>query len=950
MRNALGLVVLVLGVSGCGRQTGVLITTTSDAAVQPALEPIDELQFVIGADNGVAGRYVKDDVNPEVRVLVTGRDLQTQPYKLLLQPETFKNPPPGVFVAVIGWANNQKVAFGALAAPQAFVAGEVLERRIVLTGAVDGTDFVYTPLGCLYRGPMAIVRYDDRDCDGDPTSTDCNDDDASINHAAAEICGNSVDDNCDGQVDEGCQTGCSDGDVKPCYTGPAGTVGKGACRTGRQTCAGGVYGVCIGQVTPSAEACNGEDDNCNGTVDENLGMVVCGLGACQRSVAACSGGLIQACTPGTPAANDAACDGVDNDCDGAIDEDCTCVHVAPTGNDTAATTDSNVTPFATVQAAIDWAAGDPTRPKRVCVAAGATCGSTVGYAGDVTLSDGISVYGGYESTTFTSCTSSVVTLKPVAAAGILVPASVVSTTVLDGFQIERSATPIQAAVTVDGASNVILSNLAIGPGGTVTTSYGINLINGGAATITRSRIFGGNGTALSVGVHSDGGKPTIRDNCPMLDATGHCATSCATLSGGNGIRGRLTGATGESYAVFLKNSPNASVEQTATCGNAATTGAGVRVTGDSGGIVIRQSFIDAYGGTADSHGLWLEDCDDGSPWIVDNQHIGGSGTTIGARVDGIRAIGACHPIVDSNVVIVGGSEGGAVSAVGVYCGASASSSRCLVFGNKLIQGSAGGFPPTATAVRCDDGACLRVAKNVLAGHSGVDVYGLWLGKTGTFVDNNLISGGCGTASASGVYAVDAFARLENNRVGAGSCANGSASTPLFFGLRSQSASGGNELDVTNNDLDGGGNAIACKSTGVELKVVAARAPSKPVGMFRNNIVRGGLCLTARTVFAEADSNADPRVLENNDFDPFQTPTTLYLDEATTNLTTTTAINALGGAAANLSVDAGFVAYPNNLHLAATSMCIGKGTATGAAIQDMDGMTRKKPSDIGADEF
>ena len=81
---------------------------------------------------------------------------------------------------------------------------------------------------------------------------------------------------------------------------------------------------------------------------------------------------------------------------------------------------------------------------------------------------------------------------------------VVSTTVLDGFQIERSATPIQTAVTVDGASNVILSNLAIGPGGTVTTSYGVNLINGGAATITRSRIFGGNGTALSVGVHSDG--------------------------------------------------------------------------------------------------------------------------------------------------------------------------------------------------------------------------------------------------------------------------------------------------------------------------------------------------------------------------------------------------------------------------------------------------------------
>ena len=55
---------------------------------------------------------------------------------------------------------------------------------------------------------------------------------------------------------------------------------------------------------------------------------------------------------GIAAANDSTCDGIDDDCDGAIDEDCmTCVHVAPAGND--ATADGFNTPFATIQAGID---------------------------------------------------------------------------------------------------------------------------------------------------------------------------------------------------------------------------------------------------------------------------------------------------------------------------------------------------------------------------------------------------------------------------------------------------------------------------------------------------------------------------------------------------------------------------------------------------------------------
>jgi len=77
-------------------------------------------------------------------------------------------------------------------------------------------------------------------------------------------------------------------------------------------------GACVACTT--SEACDGRDNNCNALVDEGLGDVTCGVGACQRTVASCVRGVAQSCTPGAPSAE--RCNGLDDDCDGAVDDAC----------------------------------------------------------------------------------------------------------------------------------------------------------------------------------------------------------------------------------------------------------------------------------------------------------------------------------------------------------------------------------------------------------------------------------------------------------------------------------------------------------------------------------------------------------------------------------------------------------------------------------------------------
>jgi hypothetical protein len=117
---------------------------------------------------------------------------------------------------------------------------------------------------------------------------------------ASEGC-NAVDDDCNGVIDDGCV--CDPGVAVPCYGGSSSTLGVGPCRAGSATCdLEGKPGECIGEVVPTVELCNGIDDDCDGSIDEGACPSL-GLGCADGtregfvdesaypSIAACSGGF-----------------------------------------------------------------------------------------------------------------------------------------------------------------------------------------------------------------------------------------------------------------------------------------------------------------------------------------------------------------------------------------------------------------------------------------------------------------------------------------------------------------------------------------------------------------------------------------------------------------------------------------------------------------------------------
>lgn len=140
---------------------------------------------------------------------------------------------------------------------------------------------------------------------------------ADVQRPLSEVC-DGVDNNCNGTTDEGTEAGTS------C------TSGVGACEAmGVLECSLTGASCSADPGLPGTELCgNGVDDDCNGMVDEGFTIgasCTVGVGACLATgTYTCDAG-IEVCdaTEGTPAASETCDDGVDDDCDGMIDNGCT---------------------------------------------------------------------------------------------------------------------------------------------------------------------------------------------------------------------------------------------------------------------------------------------------------------------------------------------------------------------------------------------------------------------------------------------------------------------------------------------------------------------------------------------------------------------------------------------------------------------------------------------------
>jgi len=218
------------------------------------------------------------------------------------------------------------------------------------------------------------------DADGDGYTVaegDCNDSNPDINPGAEEFC-NGLDDDCDGAVDGGvidpwagqscdgpdsdlckegtyicsagqqvcsdntgsavdlcngmdddCDAASSDGSEDPQNGIACDGPDSDLCKEGTRSCVAGAL-ICSDNTGSIVDICDGVDNDCDpassdGSEDPLVGVACDGPDSdlCKEGTSLCSAGAIM-CSDNTGGTVEICSDGLDNDCDGQVDEDCLC--------------------------------------------------------------------------------------------------------------------------------------------------------------------------------------------------------------------------------------------------------------------------------------------------------------------------------------------------------------------------------------------------------------------------------------------------------------------------------------------------------------------------------------------------------------------------------------------------------------------------------------------------
>ncbi|MCB9623639.1 MAG: hypothetical protein H6723_09940 [Sandaracinus sp.] len=685
---------------------------------------------------------------------------------------------------------------------------------------------------------------------------------------------------------------------------------------------------CEGFSAASAEVCNGEDDDCDGVVDDGVPSETFGAGRCATTLTCVDGAWnASAAMPAPTELCTAGSIGVDDDCDGAIDETCAapddCVYVrfgaAAEGAGTAAS------PVPSLATAFDLAT--EAGVSNICLLAGSgmaadACETRTYRMPTVEVGRSFTVIGGLRADAMgavSRCATGPEATHLVAlnASGIAIPAGV-TLTLRDLVVDHPSGSTTVFALDVRNGGALAIHNVRVrgsDSAGAASVRRGIR-VQGGTLDATASRIEAGPGTT-TYAIDAIGSTVRLLSGC---GAPG-CVPSCADLNHGvvstrGGVALRMSGG-------------RLLVDGVAFCTDQAS--AGLQVENAADAVVVRSLFEMGLQLPSEAAAVAIDACR--SFWMHGSRvKMSASNNPDGYdSLVGIDVV-SCPALLTENVVE--GLRTFFAPEISFAAAASCTEGECVFLGNQLTGALTGGASYTEAVGLWCEGGCAHLARNTILGSSvrTPRTTGLELLDSDATTTRNRVLGGCGEI-VLGALVTGGNPRLSSNEFVGHSCSSSNAG--FVSALAVEGRSGASFASNGNSYAAGPVTSSACTASALSLR------SSSRFGSFVNDAFFNNGCATSRAVLVE---DRAPAV-----FSFAGLVGTYYESPGDLSFATSTALEGAYPLFTHtvFTNAPGLVAPATSLQIRASSPFAGAGTRLGAPRLDYGGRVRPRPPSIGA---